>query len=286
MNRNELSARAGAALDAQVTSITPLHGGMIGEAYRIELADQRTVVAKVAQNTEAGLETEAYMLSYLHSNTPLPVPQVLHSDPHLLLMTFLSGTSQFSPAAQRHAAELLAALHNITAPGFGMERDTLLGPLPLPNGWADSWIDFFSEHRLLYAGQQAVKIGRLPVLMLTRLEKFLSALDHLLEEPNQPALIHGDIWASNVLASADRITGFIDPAIYYGHAEVELAYITMFSTFDTSFIERYHELRPIAPGFFEQRQAIYSLFPLLVHVYCFGGGYVNSVDSVLRRFGH
>lgn len=283
---NDLQQRIADLLDTGVSGIRPLSGGMIGEVYRVDLADGRAIVAKVAQSAEAGLQTEAYMLRYLHQNTTLPVPQVLHSDPHLLLMTFLPGASHFSPAAQRHAAELLAALHDITAPGFGMERDTLLGPLPLPNGWHDSWVVFFSEKRLLYAGQEAVKIGRLPAPMLTRLEKFLPALDNLLEAPEQPALIHGDIWASNVLALDGRITGFIDPAIYYGHAEVELAYITMFSTFDTPFIERYHALRPIAPGFFEQRQAIYSLFPLLVHVYCFGGGYVNSVDSVLRRFGY
>jgi fructosamine-3-kinase len=98
-------------------------------------------------------------------------------------------------------------------------------------------------------------------------------------------LIHGDIWTTNVLAHQDKITAFIDPAIYYAHAEMELAYITLFNTFGTAFFQQYHALRPIEPGFFEERRDIYNLYPLLVHVRLFGGGYVGSVAQILDHFG-
>ena len=99
------------------------------------------------------------------------------------------------------------------------------------------------------------------------------------------SLIHGDVWTTNVLARNGRVTGFIDPAIYYAHAEIELAFTTLFGTFDEDFLRRYEELRPIAPGFMEVRRDIYNLYPLLVHVRLFGGGYVASVESILHRFG-
>jgi fructosamine-3-kinase len=93
------------------------------------------------------------------------------------------------------------------------------------------------------------------------------------------------MWGGNVLAQKGQITGFVDPAIYYADAEIELAFSTLFSTFGDDFFSRYQEHRPLAPGFFEERRDIYNLYPLLVHVCLFGGSYVNSVDAILKRFG-
>ena len=94
------------------------------------------------------------------------------------------------------------------------------------------------------------------------------------------------MWDGNVLCQNGRIGGFVDPAIYYADPEIELAFATLFNTFDRPFFDRYTEIRPISPGFFEERRHIYNLYPLLVHVRLFGGSYVNSVDGVLQRFGY
>jgi fructosamine-3-kinase len=88
-----------------------------------------------------------------------------------------------------------------------------------------------------------------------------------------------------VLAAAGRITGFVDPAIYYADPEIELAFITLFNTFGTTFFDRYGEIRPLDAGFWRERRQLYNLYPLLVHVHLFGGDYVLSVDRTLRQFG-
>ncbi len=85
--------------------------------------------------------------------------------------------------------------------------------------------------------------------------------------------------------SRSRIAGFVDPAIYFGHPEIELAFSTLFGTFGEPFFRRYAELRPLRPGFLEHRRDLYNLYPLLVHVRLFGGSYVNSVDGTLKRLG-
>ena len=131
---------------------------------------------------------------------------------------------------------------------------------------------------------EAARSGRLPENLLRRIEKFSQHLGDWLLEPEYPALIHGDMWTTNILAARGRITGFIDPAIYYAHPEIELAFSTLFNTFGSEFFSRYHELRPIPPGFFENRRDIYNLYPLLVHVRLFGGGYVASVERILQQF--
>lgn len=263
----------------------PLHGGSIGEVYRVDFPDGERIVAKVA-GTDGTLDIEGYMLRYLNENSVLPVPQVLHAEKSLLLMTFIEGRSDLNNSAQAHAADLLAALHDVRAEQFGHERDTLIGPLHQPNPLTGSWVVFFREWRLLHMAKVAREAGQLPRRLYDRIRSFAADLDDYLEEPPHPALIHGDMWTTNILAQDGRVTGVVDPAIYYAHPEMELAYTTLFGTFGDPFFRRYRERRVIAPGFFEQRRDIYNLYPLLVHVRLFGGGYAARVDRTLTRLGY
>ena len=274
------------AVGFSVVDVAPLSGGCVGQVYRVNLTDGSRLVAKVDNNEHPQLDIEGFMLRFLSENSELPVPDIWHSTPQLLIMSFLPGDSHFSQPSQMHAAELLADLHQIKSPAFGFEKNTLIGGLHQPNHWTDSWITFFREHRLLYMGRECVRAGRLSAQFLTRLERFSSQLDRWLLEPRYPALIHGDVWTTNVLAEGGRVTGFIDPAIYFASPEIELSFTTLFGTFGDAFFARYREINPILPGFFEERRDIYNLYPLLVHVRLFGGSYVHSVDGILRNFGY
>jgi fructosamine-3-kinase len=224
------------------------------------------------------------MLGYL-AERGLPVPRVIVSEPSLLVMEHVEGASRFGGAEERHAAELLAALHGHSAEGFGLERDTVIGPLRQPNPWTGSWVEFWRDQRLLYMAAEAHGAGRLSERTLGRVRALADRLPTLLEEPEASSLLHGDVWTTNVLAAGGRVTAFLDPAVYYGHAEAELAFITLFGTFGGAFFERYDGLRPVRPGFFERRRAVYNLYPLLVHARLFGGGYEAQVASDLRALG-
>jgi fructosamine-3-kinase len=269
----------------RLRSARPLGGGCIGEVYRVDLEDGTPLVAKLDREAESHLEREAYMLRYLREKSELPVPEVYHGSETLLLMEFIEGANSFSEGAERHAAELLAGLHGVTANAYGHERDTLIGSLNQPNPWTSSWVEFFRDQRLLYMARVAHDADRLPPGDLKKIERLAERLDELIEEPERPALIHGDAWSGNALSKGDRITAFLDPAIYHADPEMELAFISLFNSFGDPFFERYAEIREIPPGFYETRQGVYSLYPLLVHVYYFGGGYLDSVRSTLRRCG-
>jgi fructosamine-3-kinase len=281
----DFKRRIESVLDQGAVSASPLSGGSVGEVYKVGLANGQFVVAKVDNQPAPILELEGSMLSYLAQKSQLPVPEVLFCDSRLLLLEYLPGTSFFNSASQQHAAELLTGLHNITAECYGFGYDTLIGGLHQPNPWKSSWIDFFREQRLLFMGQQALEIGRLPEVLFKRLREFSEKLDSWLNGPTRPSLVHGDAWAGNILALNDKITGFLDPAVYFADPEIELAFTTLFGTFGDSFFKRYGEIRPIEPGFIEARRDIYNLYPLLVHVRLFGGSYVSSVEKILKRFG-
>ncbi len=268
-----------AVLGAEPLALQPLSGGCVAQVYRLDMPDDQRLVAKLGDN----LQIEGAMLEYLAPH--LPVPKVRHSAPDLLLMDYLPGQTSYSAAAQVHAAELLAGLHGVSAAQAGFGYHTLIGGLHQPNSQGDSWLDFFAEHRLAYMAQQAFEHSRMPAQTRRRIEKLAAKLGQWLAEPAQMSLLHGDVWSGNVLAQGDRITGFLDPAIYFGHAEVELAFITMFSTFGQDFFAAYARLRPIADGFMAERRHLYNLYPNLVHLRLFGGSYLQAVESTLQRFG-
>ncbi len=285
MSERLISDGVEAHLGERLRSARPLGGGCIGEVYRLELEDGTLLVAKVDREAESHLEREAYMLRYLREKSGLPVPEVYHGSETLLLMEFIEGANSFSEGAERHAAELLAGLHGVTADAYGHEQDTLIGSLNQPNPWTNSWVEFFRDQRLLYMALVAHDAGRMTSQDLKKVERLAERLDGLIEEPERPALIHGDVWSGNVLSKGNGITAFLDPAIYHADPEMELAFISLFNSFGESFFERYAEIREIPAGFYETRRHVYSLYPLLTHVYYFGGGYLDSVRSTLRRFG-
>ena len=282
-----MTAAAETVLGVPVTRRTSLHGGCIAQVARLDLEDGRSVVEKRARPGNAtDLSLEAWMLRYLATTSELPVPEVLEAAPDRLVMDYVPhDVGGPGREAEIDAADKLAALHGVRAERFGLERDTLIGPLPQPNGEMACWIDFFRERRLLAMTRRAGNAGRLPASFVTRLEHLAGKLDGLLEEPPAPALLHGDAWSGNLLFRGDRLAAAIDPAVYYGHPEIELAFTILFGPFGETFYAAYAERAGIAPGFFEVRAALYNLYPLLVHVHLFGQGYLAPIDRTLRRHG-
>lgn len=268
----------------QVVASAPMGGGCVANVRRFTLTDGESVVTKSGP-PGSNLALEGAMLHYLAASGAVPVPEVLHADDTLLLMTHLETDGGITAAVEADAGTLLAALHDLSADAFGFEYDTVIGGLHQPNPWTPSWLDFFCQQRLIHMAREALGAGRLPATLMRRIETLAGRLDRWLEEPERPSLVHGDMWTGNVLCRRGHVAAFIDPAIYYGDAEVELAFSTLFGTFGTPFFESYQRRRPLRPGFFEHRRDLYNLYPLLVHVRLFGGHYASSVEAIVRRFG-
>ncbi len=270
-------------LGAKVRQATPLGGGSLAAVTRLTLEDGRKVVAKRGDN----LGVEAWMLAYLAVHSALPVPEVLFYDDTMLLMSWIDGgTGGLSAGAEQDLAAHVAALHDITASAFGFERDTVIGPLLQPNPTMSDWPAFFADHRLLHMARLAGEAGHLLPALMGRIDTLAGRIDAELAHTPAPSLLHGDLWGGNILARSNRIVGFIDPALYFGDAETELAFMTLFHTVGRTFFDAYQAHRPIAPGFFERRRKIYLLYPLLVHARLFGGSYAGQVAGILDDLGY
>lgn len=281
MSSIELEARVAVALDSPVSCLQPMSGGCVSDVRHGQLDDGRRIVVKWGSRS---LALEGRMLERLRK-AGMPVPEVYHTEDDLLVMSWIEHGGQIDRDAEEHAADLIAHLHNQTAASFGYEEDTVIGGLQQPNPETSSWLEFFRDQRLLYMAGEALKAERLSPETYDRIETLAGRLDTWLDGDIKPSLIHGDLWGGNVLALPGRIVGFIDPAIYYADAEIELAFSTLFNTFGERFFSRYEEYRPLRPDFFKERCELYNLYPLLVHVRLFGGEYVNTVEGTLSRFG-
>jgi fructosamine-3-kinase len=271
------------ALQRRVVSWRPLAGGMISQVMRVELDNGEFVVAKIGDGSH-DLSIEAYMLRYLREHSGLPVPEVWHDEANLLLMEFVQGRIEWEGAPLRHLGELLARCHLVTNAMYGHERDTLIGPLHQPNGQMGSWITFFRERRLLYMIGLARASGALPAELEERLHGIAERLHLFLIEPAAPALIHGDMWKTNVISRAGRVASIIDPALYYAHNEMELAYMTLFSGTGDEFFRAYAAHIPIEDEFYTTRRHLYNLYPLLIHLIIFGAKYLPPINETIAKF--
>jgi fructosamine-3-kinase len=284
-----LKTRLEQALGSPVVEAASLPVGFGLTGLTLKLGDGRRLAVKARQGTDSGkpsLELEAFMLGELKRRSDLPVPLVHHAEPDLLVMDFIDNDgSAFTPGVERHAAELIAKLHATRRERFGYGRDTLIGPLPQPNPETDTWVPFFRDQRLLSMARRAHAEGSLPAAMLGRIERLAERIGDYLVEPAFASLLHGDLWTGNVLTRQGRVAGLVDPAIYCGHPEIELAFATLFGTFGKPFFEVYETLMPLEPGFHELRSSLYNLYPLLVHVRLFGAGYLAGIEATLARLG-
>ncbi|WP_396613159.1 fructosamine kinase family protein [Haloferax sp. S1W] len=267
--------------DADPHTVTELDGGHVGHVYVLEFAGHDPVVAKVGPTP---LDIEGKMLDSL-ARAGAPVPTVHDADADLLVLDYVAGTSELDEAAERDLASHLASLHDVTAPEFGFPYDTLSGPYHQPNPWTESWVSFFREQRLRPWCDAARTCG-LPDSTAERIESVARDLDGLISEPDAPGLVHGDMWEGNLVVRDGRVVAFLDPACYYGHPEVELAYMHWFDSAGDAFFDAYAEKRPIEPGFFDDRAPVYALFPLLEHVRVFGSEFVPEVRDALGAIGY
>lgn len=262
-----------------------LSGGDVARSRCAVFADGSRAMAKFARAGQHSLRLEARMLGDLAA-AGLPVPRTLAVDDDILLLEWIeTQPGGLQGEAQRAAGRAIAQLHAVPQRHrFGYGYATVIASLHQPNPPLPRWIDFFREHRLLHRADTALAARQLPVALRTRIDTLSSRLPQWIEEP-PPSLVHGDLWGGNMLAPAVGGAMFIDPAIYRGDAELDLAMACLFASVGEAFFQGYADVRPIAPGFFEARRDLYNLYPLLVHVQLFGGSYVAAVERTLTKLG-
>jgi len=263
-------AELGHALGARVAATEPVSGGDINDAYRVRMDDGRVMFVKTHARPPAGMYTaEAAGLAWLRG--PLRLPKVIASGETFLALEWLS-LGERRGGFDESLGRGLAALHQLGAPVFGLDRPNYLATIAQDNTPADDIITFWIERRLRpLCARARLDVDRQLDALAGRPDRFGPA------EP--PARLHGDLWWGNVVA-CDGAPVLIDPAVYGGHREIDLAMLALFGGISSTFVAAYEELSPLATGW-RDRVSLWQLYPLAAHAVLFGGGYGVQVTRAL-----
>lgn len=286
MTSAALRLAVGRALGAEVRQLVRLSGGDINQAFRAELADGHSVFVKHHAPSIAGMfRAEARGLDFLRATGTLRVPKVLAVDdaaPAFLVLEFLEPGSPATDHDER-LGRGLAAMHRFGAPSFGLDHDNFIGRLPQENAPSPTWVEFYRDRRLCPQLALARSRGLLEPALSHRFDALCDRLAQWVGDPEPPSRLHGDLWGGNLHTNVDGQPALIDPAVYGGHREVDLAMMRLFGGFSPAVFAAYREAWPLPAGD-EDRVALYQLYPLLVHVNLFGGSYVGAVRRALSAY--
>ncbi|MGD2174785.1 MAG: aminoglycoside phosphotransferase family protein [Candidatus Brocadiaceae bacterium] len=275
-----------------VTAVRRMHGGMVNSV--LELTTDGTperVVAKLnAQPGHGGFEHELRVLRWYRQHTQFPVPEPYGCDTSgelfpgsCLMMERLPGdnlahvhlSADGRAQVEREMARIVARLHE-------HKRGTYGSALEPERKGPRRWLERFGP-RIRKEFEAAA--GRLSSEARRSIRRTLDELDRWLPESGDPTLVHGDLWATNIIVdpSGPRVTGFVDGGANYADVEYELAYLLVFNTAGDPFFGEYGRHHAVRDGF-PVRCRVYWLNTMMLHVRVFGDAhYVRACERLARE---
>ncbi len=271
-------------LNENVITQSPIGGGSIANSQCIITESGKKYFLKSYGNNRAILHCETNGLKELKKSETIRTPNVIDTTDNFLLLEYIP-TGRKGNTFSKAFGKQFAKMHKFTSNKFGFYENNFIGSNPQINvKHCDNWVDFFWEHRLLFQFRLAEQKGYSNSEfrnLFNKLEVLLPSIIGGTEEP--PTLLHGDLWGGNFLVDETSSPVLIDPAVYYGHREADLAMTKLFGGFDNEFYEAYNQEYPLIEGW-ESRINLYMLYHVLNHLNLFGGGYYSQALSIIRAY--
>ncbi len=267
----------------QIVKSSAVGGGCISNAEKLMMKSGRSFFLKSGSNVKL-YPCEANGLRELQKASAIRVPEViLANENFILLENIVSGIP--GPDFFNTFGKQFARLHHINNQRFGYYEDNFIGSSPQinisSNQDSENWIKFFMNNRLLFQFYLAEKKG----YATDKLRKGFHLLENKIEvilggSEERPSLLHGDLWSGNYLCDESGNPVLIDPAVYYGHREADLAMTRLFGGFPPEFYSAYNEEYPLNEGA-PFRQNLYMLYHVMNHLNLFGIGYYPQAEKLL-----
>jgi fructosamine-3-kinase len=230
---------------------------------------------------------EANGLIELGKPAIIRIPKVILSESSFILMEFIESGAKTKSFAKNFGRKF-AELHKFKGQYFGFFEDNYIGSNVQRNIPGDDekedWVNFFFTKRLLAQYTLAEKNNYVTPELTDGILDLENRIYRILDGSKEhPSLLHGDLWSGNYMVDNKGNPVLIDPAVYYGHREADLAMTKLFGGFRPEFYSAYNEVYPLADGY-EYREDIYKLYHLLNHMNLFGKGYYNQVMDTIRKY--
>jgi fructosamine-3-kinase len=270
----------------QILEPRSVGGGCINEAYSLKTSVGNYFVKYNSAKAFPGMfEKEALGLKLLADTKTIAIPEVIGYGEsgkwaYLLLRYIESGITERN--FWSNFGIKLADLHRNTSEYFGLDHDNYIGSLTQSNTKHTDFYSFFIEQRIEPQLKKARNKGAFSLSDTRYFDSLFKSLHNVIPY-EKPALIHGDLWSGNFMVTSNGSPCLIDPAVYYGHREADIAMTQLFGGFQPEFYHAYNQAWPMENGW-QKRTDIFNLYPLLVHVNLFGGSYAGQVLRIIRQF--
>lgn len=213
--------------------------------------------------------------------TPNPIGIVSVTGGSILVFETVQAVDR-APRHWRQIGQALARIHKNKWDRFGFETHGYFGPLYQDNSPMSDWPTFYAERRLLPGLRLAIDSGNMPPGFIKQLERLISRLPDLCGPEVVPSLLHGDAQQNNFI-STEIGPVVIDPAVYFGHPEMNLAYVDYFQSVPKDVFDGYQDELPIDPGFRERRD-LWRVWGYLAAVTVEGPSYLGKLTDAIQRY--
>ena len=268
--------------DATLKHFSAVSGGSINECYHLQLTDGQEFFLKrnLAYEFPDMFQNESKGIQLLQSAGALipNVFKVMQDETYQYLLMSYHPPNNAQPKQWDNAGIMLAKIHKTTQDKYGLNHDNFMGSLVQVNCETDSFSEFFVNCRLLPQVKLARDSKKLNAAHSRHFDLLFEKLENLIPQEN-PSLVHGDLWIGNFHETAQGVM-LIDPATAFSHREVDLAMTRMFGSPPEDFYLSYQSEYPLEAGF-EERTALFNLYPLLIHLNLFGESYLSQVERSL-----
>ena len=285
---NRIKARIESFLDDSINSISTISGGCISESFKINMHSGRSYFLKLNFDCPADMFLkEANGLKELGKSNSIKIPEVILADKSFILLEFISMGNKSGNFFEDFGRKF-AGMHKFTSNSFGFYEDNYIGSnvqinIPAESG-KNNWTKFYFNNRILFQYKLAEKKGYATKELTTGISALENKIESILLGSEEiPSLLHGDLWGGNFMIDELGNACLIDPAVYYGHREADLAMTKLFGGFNRNFYSAYNEFFPLPDGY-EYRENIYKLYHVLNHLNLFGSGYYSQAISLINFY--
>jgi len=274
--------------NSKIISTSSLSGGCISNAYKITLQDKKNLFLKInSSHPKDMFHKEANGLNELAKPNVIKIPKVIAVNDTFILLEFVGNGIKQKDFFENFGRSF-AEMHKFTLETFGFYEDNYIGSTPqinIPNEKEKiDWTAFYFSKRILFQFNLAENNGFATDELRKGISFLESNIENILKGSEElPSLLHGDLWSGNYMVNEKGKASLIDPAVYYGHREADLAMTKLFGGFSESFYKSYNESFPLKDGC-NYRENIYKLYHVLNHLNLFGSGYYSQAVSLIKSY--
>ncbi len=253
-----------------------------------ELSNGKKYIAKYYLNKKNlfnALKAEADNLKFLNNKFNM-FPKIVKFDNRYLIIEYIYNDKNKPNSTNKDFLNAIIKLHSVSNKMYGFSFNTQIGALEQTNEFENNWTSFFINKRLIPMFELANRDGFMGDFINKKINLIINNIKNYIPENPPALLLHGDLWEGNILFKEKKFMGFIDPGSFFGHNEMEVAYLRWFnpSFIDSRFLDKYNEQIKLDKNY-KIYEPIYQIYYALSNVVLWDRSYIQETKRLLIELG-